>query len=74
MTQDADHLIRKKLALLWTGPYQVVGKLSESLATIQPMTPGIVWAQQKLSLLTPLNILLLINGLLLSLGFNKFND
>ena len=74
MTQDADNLIRKKLALLWTGPYQVVGKLSESLATIKPMTPGIVWAQQKLSLLTPLNILLLINSLLLSLGFNKFND
>ena len=29
------------------------------------------WAQRKLS---PLNILLLINGPLLSLGFNGFND
>ena len=37
-------------------------------------TPGIQhfhsWAQRKLSTLSPLNILLLINGLLLSLGFN----
>ena len=32
------------------------------------------WAQQKLSPLNPLNFLLLINGPLLSLGFNKFND
>ena len=32
------------------------------------------WAQQKLSPLNPLNILLSINGPLLSLGFNRLND
>ena len=32
------------------------------------------WAQQKLSQLSPLNIFLSINGPLLSLGFNRFND
>ena len=35
------------------------------------------WAQRKLSplsLLNPLNILLSINGPLLSLGFNRLND
>ena len=32
------------------------------------------WAQRKLSPLSLLNILLSINGPLLSLGFNGFND
>ena len=32
------------------------------------------WAQRKLSPLSPLNILLSINGPLLSLGFNRFNN
>ena len=42
VTRDDDNRISKKLALLWTGPYQVVGKPSESLATLQPMRH---WAQ-----------------------------
>ena len=37
VTRDADHRISKKLALLWTGPYRVVSKPSESLAALQPM-------------------------------------
>ena len=37
VARDADNQIRKKLALLWTGPNRVVGKPSESLATLQPM-------------------------------------
>ena len=37
VARDADNRISKKLALLWTGPYRVVGKPSESLATLQPM-------------------------------------
>ena len=32
------------------------------------------WAQRKLSPLSPLNILLSINGPLISLGFNGLND
>ena len=32
------------------------------------------WAQRKLSPLSPLNIFLLINGVLISLGFNGLND
>ena len=37
VTRDADNRLSKKLALLWRGPYRVVGKPSESLATLQPM-------------------------------------
>ena len=46
----------------WLGSRTVLNKYEHS------------WAQQKLSPLSPLNILLSINGPLLSFGFNELND
>ena len=59
VTRDADHRISKKLALLWTGPYRVVGKPSESLATLQPMGH---WAQGDRELTTTVNKLQVVRG------------
>ena len=43
VTRDAYHLIREKLALLWAGLFQVVGKPGESLAMIWPVG---AWARE----------------------------
>ena len=44
-----DHRISKKLALLWTGPYWVVGKPRESLATLRPMGHW-AWGERELTM------------------------
>ena len=59
VARDADHWISRKLALLWTGPYRVVGKPSESLATIQPMGH---WARGDQELTTDVDKLQVIRG------------
>ena len=59
VTRDADNRISKKLALLWTGPYQVVGKPSESLATLQPMGN---WARGDRELMTTVDKLQVVRG------------
>ena len=59
VTRDANHWISKKVALLWTGPYQVVGKPSESLATIRPMGH---WARSAQQLMTTVDKLWVIWG------------
>ena len=59
VTRDADNRISKKLALLWTGPYQVVGKPSESLATLQPMGH---WARGDRELMTTVDKLQVVRG------------
>ena len=59
VTRDADNRISKKLALLWTGPYRVVGKPSESLATLQPMGH---WARGDRELTTTVDKLRVVRG------------
>ena len=59
VTRDAKRLISKKLALLWTGPYGVVGKPSQSLATLQPMGH---WARGDRELTTTVNKLQVVRG------------
>ena len=59
VTRDADHRISKKLALLWTGPYRVVGKPSESLATLQPVG---YWARGDRELTTTVDKLQVVRG------------
>ena len=59
VTRDADHRISKKLALLWTGPYRVVGKPSKSLATLQPMGH---WARGNRELTTTVDKLWVVWG------------
>ena len=59
VTRDADNRISKKLALLWTGPYRVVGKPSESLATLQPMGH---WARGDRELRTTVDKLRVVQG------------
>ena len=59
VARDADNRISKKLALLWTGPYRVVGKPSESLATLQPMGH---WARGDRELTTMVNKLRVVQG------------
>ena len=51
-----------------------VSKGTEGLKGDRRHGKGHSWAQRKLSPLNLLNILLTINGPLLSLGFNSFND
>ena len=59
VTRDANNRISKKLALLWTGPYRVVGKPSESLADLQPMGH---WARGDRELTTTVNKLRVVRG------------
>ena len=59
VARDADNRISKKLALLWTGPYRVVGKPSESLATLQPMGH---WARSDRELTTMVDKLRVVRG------------
>ena len=59
VARDADNRISKKLALLWTGPYRVVGKPSESLATLQPMGH---WARGDRELTTTVDKLRVVRG------------
>ena len=60
VTRDAKRLISKKLALLWTGPYQVVRKPGESLATIKPLGH---WARGDQELTTTVDKLRVVQGL-----------
>ena len=59
VTRDAERLISKKLALLWTGPYRVVRKPSKSLATIKPLGH---WARGDQELTTTVDKLRVIQG------------
>ena len=59
VARDADNWISKKLALLWTGPYGVVGKPSESLATLHPMGH---WARGDRELTTTVDKLRVVRG------------
>ena len=59
VARDADNRISKKLALLWTGPYGVVGKPSESLATLHPMGH---WARGDRELTTTVHKLRVVRG------------
>ena len=59
VARDAANRISKKLALLWTGPYRVVGKPSESLATLQPMGH---WARGDRELTTTVDKLRVVRG------------
>ena len=68
VTRDADNRISKKLALLWTGPYRVVGKPSESLATLQPMGH---WARGDRELTTTVNKLGVVRALCPRTGWRR---
>ena len=59
VVRDADNRISRKLALLWTGPYRVVGKPSESLATLQPIGH---WARGDRELKTTVDKLRVVRG------------
>ena len=61
-------------ALTSTESDSILCKSAQDHKRLKKQNKNHSWAQQKLRPLCLLNILLSINGPLLSLGFNRFND